>query len=199
MGAATMIQTHHGRRVPRPDLLKARSWLVVQGHEFPDNLFYDVDNQIWYEPLGDGTVARRLHALGGDADGRGARLHAEAHRPRLRKGRSFAVIEGGKWVGAARAAFDGTVGSQRNACRQPGLLTDDAFGEGWMLIVRPPATTGATALSPAPRSGGRSRPGSPEAPTRNAPVDRAPVAVRSYQSTTRAGSNPYVLVEASEP
>jgi glycine cleavage system H lipoate-binding protein len=28
----------------------------LQDSEFPDHLFYDFDSQIWYEPLGDGTV-----------------------------------------------------------------------------------------------------------------------------------------------
>jgi glycine cleavage system H protein len=28
----------------------------VQDNEFPDHLLYDIENQIWYEPLADGTV-----------------------------------------------------------------------------------------------------------------------------------------------
>jgi glycine cleavage system H protein len=54
------------------------------------------------------------------------------------KGRSFAVVEGGKWVGSARAAFDGIVIAHNKLLeRRPELLNQDAFGEGWMLIVRP--------------------------------------------------------------
>jgi hypothetical protein len=29
---------------------------LVEGIEYPEHLFYDLDNQIWYEPLPDGTV-----------------------------------------------------------------------------------------------------------------------------------------------
>ena len=51
--------------------------------------------------------------------------------------RSFAIIECGKWVGAARAGFDGiVVASNAELERQPKLLNEDAFGAGWMLIVR---------------------------------------------------------------
>jgi glycine cleavage system H lipoate-binding protein len=40
-------------------------------------------------------------------------------------------------VGAARAAFDGVVvAANPELERRPGLLNDDAFGTGWMLIVR---------------------------------------------------------------
>ena len=54
------------------------------------------------------------------------------------KERWFATIEGGKWVGAARAAFDGVVVAYNELLvRKPELLTKDAFGEGWMLVVRP--------------------------------------------------------------
>jgi glycine cleavage system H protein len=48
------------------------------------------------------------------------------------------MVEGGKWVGAARAGFDGSMVAHNEALvRKPELLTRDAFGDGWMLIVRP--------------------------------------------------------------
>jgi glycine cleavage system H protein len=54
------------------------------------------------------------------------------------KERSFAVVEGGKWVGAARAAFDGiVVAHNEGLIQKPELLAEDSFGAGWMLIVRP--------------------------------------------------------------
>jgi len=63
------------------------------------------------------------------------------------KGRYFAVIEGGKWVGSARAAFDGTVVAyNEELVLNPQLLNRDAYGEGWMLIVRPARTEWPDAL-----------------------------------------------------
>ena len=51
--------------------------------------------------------------------------------------KSFALIECGKWVGAARAAFNGTaIAANEDLERKPALLNEDAFGNGWMLIVR---------------------------------------------------------------
>ena len=50
------------------------------------------------------------------------------------------MVEGGKWVGAARAGFDGIVVAQNDALiDKPELLNRDPFGDGWMLIVRPTA------------------------------------------------------------
>jgi glycine cleavage system H protein len=109
----------------------------IDGVEYPDRFYYDVDNQIWYEPLPDGAVRAGFTpwatALMGDVlVFTPKRLGRE-----FEKGRSFAVIEGGKWVGSARAAFGGTVVSHNEALMEKPERLADSFGEGWMLIVRP--------------------------------------------------------------
>src|SRR5262245_41066035 len=109
----------------------------VDGKASPEHLYYDLDNQIWYEPLPDGTIRAGFTpnaiALAGDVlvfTPKRIGRDFEAQR-------SFATIECGKWVGAARAAFDGTVIAANVALEQrPKLLNQDAFGQGWMLIVR---------------------------------------------------------------
>ena len=66
---------------------------LVDDKEYSEHLYYDLENQIWYEPLPD------------------------------------AIIECGKWVSAARAAFNGVVvGANAELERKPGLLNEDAFG-----------------------------------------------------------------------
>lgn len=61
--------------------------------------------------------------------------------------KSFAVVEGGKWVGAARAAFEGVVvAHNERLLKKPELLNADAYGEAWMLVVRPAAADWAAAL-----------------------------------------------------
>ncbi len=110
---------------------------LVDGKDYPEHLYYDLDNQIWYEPLEDGTIRAGFTpisiALAGDVlvfTPKRVGKDFEAQR-------SFATIECGKWVGAARAAFDGVVvASNEELVRKPKLLNQDAFGAGWMLIVR---------------------------------------------------------------
>jgi glycine cleavage system H protein len=54
------------------------------------------------------------------------------------KGRSFATVESAKWVGAVRAAFDGTVIAVNDTLvRHPMIANDDCYGAGWMMLVRP--------------------------------------------------------------
>jgi len=116
----------------------ARSMARVQGHDFPDDLFYDIENQIWYAPLPDGTVRAGFTAWAAALMGEVLVFTPKRVGHAFERNRWFAMVEGGKWIGAARAAFDGTVvAHNEKVVDRPELLTKDSFGEGWMLIVHP--------------------------------------------------------------
>lgn len=109
----------------------------VQDHEFPDELLYDLENQVWYEPLPDGTIRAGFTPLAMALAGDVLVFTPKRIGRDFEKGRSFATIECGKWIGSARAAFEGVVVAHNALLeRKPGLLNTDAFGSGWMLIVR---------------------------------------------------------------
>jgi glycine cleavage system H protein len=110
----------------------------VQDHDFPEHLYYDIENQIWYAPLPDGTLRTGFTSWAAALMGEILVFTPKRLNHAFEKNRWFAMVEGGKWVGAARAGFDGTVLAHNEALiRKPELLTRDAFGAGWMLIVRP--------------------------------------------------------------
>jgi len=129
---------------------------LVDGKDYPEHLYYDLENQIWYEPLADGTVRAGFTPLAIELAGEVLVFTPKRIGRSFEAQRSFAIIECGKWVGAAHAAFDGlVVAANEELERRPALLNEDAFGRGWMLIVRPAAdswrdqlTTGA-AVGPA--------------------------------------------------
>jgi glycine cleavage system H protein len=109
----------------------------IQDHDFPEHLYYDIENQIWYAPLPDGTLRTGFTSWAAALMGEILVFTPKRLNHGFEKNRWFAMVEGGKWVGAARAGFDGTVLAHNEALiRKPELLTRDAFGEGWMLIVR---------------------------------------------------------------
>lgn len=110
----------------------------IHDHDFPDHLYYDIENQVWYEPLPDGSVRAGFTTWAASLMGDVLVFTPKRLNFDVEKGRSFAVVEGGKWVGSARAAFDGVVLAHNEALiRTSELLNADAFGAGWMLIVRP--------------------------------------------------------------
>ena len=112
----------------------------VNGHEYPEHLYYDVENQVWYEALPDGTVRAGFTPIAIELAGDVLVFTPKRIGREFEPQRWFATIECGKWVGAARAAFAGTVvAANAELERRPRLLNVDAFGSGWMLIVRPAA------------------------------------------------------------
>jgi glycine cleavage system H protein len=112
----------------------------IQEHEFPERLLYDIENQVWYEPLADGTLRAGFTSWAASLMGDVLVFTPKRLGHSFEPNRWFAMVEGGKWVGAARAAFEGVVVAHNETLvDRPGLLTSDSFGEGWMLIVRPTA------------------------------------------------------------
>ncbi len=110
---------------------------LIEGKEYPEHLYYDLDNQVWYEPLDDGTIRAGFTPIAIELAGEVLVFTPKRIGRPFEAQRSFATIECGKWVGAARAAFGGTVvAANEDLARRPKLLNEDAFGKGWMLIVR---------------------------------------------------------------
>ncbi|MGA8155687.1 MAG: hypothetical protein WB822_05620 [Rhodoplanes sp.] len=106
--------------------------------DYPNDRFYDMNNQLWYEPLADGTVRAGFTPWAAALMGEILVFTPKRIGRDFEKDRSFAVIEGGKWVGTARAAFDGVVvAHNEDVIDRPELIGEDAFGAGWMLVVRP--------------------------------------------------------------
>jgi glycine cleavage system H protein len=106
--------------------------------EFPPHLLYDIENQIWYEPLGDGTIRAGFTRWAANLMGEILVFTPKRLNFDFERERSFGVVEGGKWVGSARAAFDGVVVRHNERLnRTPELLNQDPYGQGWMLVVRP--------------------------------------------------------------
>jgi glycine cleavage system H protein len=100
---------------------------LVDGEEYPEHLYYDPENQIWYEPLADGTIRAGFTPLDIALAGEVVVFEAQC---------SFAIIECGKWVGADGAAFNGVVVTANAELeRKPGLLNEDAFDRGGMSAM----------------------------------------------------------------
>jgi glycine cleavage system H protein len=112
--------------------------VTLRDSEFPDDLLYDIENQIWYTPLDEGLVRAGFTQWSANLMGEVIVFTPKRLGRDFEKNRSFAIVEGGKWVGATRAGFDGVVVAHNELLeRRPGLLNTDPYGEGWMLVVRP--------------------------------------------------------------
>jgi glycine cleavage system H protein len=111
---------------------------VVRGCNLPDELLYDVENNIWYRDNGDGTVTVGMTAVAAAMAGQLVAFTAKKAGRKVEAGKSCATIESGKWVGPAKLAFDAEVTEVNRAlASDPKLANSDPYGAGWMVKVRP--------------------------------------------------------------
>lgn len=112
---------------------------LLHGCDLPDQLYYDVPNHIWYEPIAPARIRMGMTSVAiGLADNRIFAFTPKRPGRDLDKGRSFATIESSKWIGPARAAFDGrVVEANDDLIDRPSTLVDDPYGAGWMIVAEP--------------------------------------------------------------
>ena len=111
---------------------------TVRGCNLPDDLLYDVQNQIWYRELEDGTVRIGMTAVATAMAGRLVAFTPKAVGKDVKAGKSCATIESGKWVGPAKVACAGTVAVvNEKMVASPATANEDPYGEGWLLALKP--------------------------------------------------------------
>jgi len=119
---------------------------VVNGCPLPDDLLYDVENQLWYRELGDGLVEVGITAVAVAMAGQVLAVTPKRAGRRIEAQQACAVVESGKVVGSARVACAGLVErSNEPLMERPSLLNSDPYGAGWLVVMRPDDWTGAKA------------------------------------------------------
>ena len=111
---------------------------IVRGCEMPDDLLYDVENNIWYRENEDGTVTLGMTMVAAAMAGELVAFTAKKAGKAVKAGRSCATVESGKWVGPAKIAFDAeVVDNNADLNANPKLANSDPYGDGWMVKLQP--------------------------------------------------------------
>ena len=122
---------------------------LVRGCNLPDELQYDVDNNLWYRDEGDGTYTVGMTMVAIAMAGKLVAFTAKKVGKSIAAGKSCATIESGKWVGPAKLGFDAEiVAVNDNLSVDPTLANSDTYGAGWMVRVKPAETGAAGGLTP---------------------------------------------------
>ncbi|MAH85629.1 MAG: glycine cleavage system protein H [Rhodospirillaceae bacterium TMED8] len=110
----------------------------VRGCHLPDHLLYDVENNIWYEDQGDGTVKIGMTSVAAALAGQLVAFTPKRVGRSVKPGKSCATIESGKWVGPAKVAPGGEViAINESLIDKPDMVNEDPYGTGWFVIIRP--------------------------------------------------------------
>ena len=111
---------------------------IVNGCFLPDDLFYDVENQLWYRSLPNGLVEVGMTAVALAMAVALVAITPKRANRRIEAGQACAVVETGKLVSSARIALSGFVErSNESLLEQPWVASADPYGAGWLVTVRP--------------------------------------------------------------
>ncbi len=111
---------------------------VVRGCEIPEDLLYDVDNNVWARVEDDGTVTVGLTSYACALAGQIVYYTPKKVGKAVKKGKSCATVESGKWVGPVKSPVAGEIVAVNDAvAANPGLINSDPYGEGWVVKLKP--------------------------------------------------------------
>ncbi|HRY06985.1 MAG TPA: glycine cleavage system protein H [Hyphomicrobiaceae bacterium] len=111
---------------------------TVRGCNLPDDLLYDVANNIWFREMGDGTIKIGMTAVATAMAGQLVAFTPKKKGKAIAAGKSCATIESGKWVGPAKSAAGGeVVAVNDDLVANPKIANEDPYDKGWMILLKP--------------------------------------------------------------
>lgn len=112
--------------------------------EFPDDLRYTADHE-WLRPSDDETTVVGVTDYAQDALGDVVYVGLPDVGRSVRAGEPIAEVESTKSVSDVFSPLTGEVVAVNEALREaPELINRDPYGEGWIVAIRPAASTDET-------------------------------------------------------
>jgi len=116
---------------------KRKKMSKENGCELPEDLYYLIEKHVWARPDG-GEVVIGLTDVAQNLAKTIISVSLKAAGKPVKKGRSLATVESGKWVGPVPCPVEGEVlAVNERLAGTPGLLNSDPYGEGWVARVAP--------------------------------------------------------------
>ena len=110
--------------------------MEIQGYNLPDDLVYE-ENHFWVREEGE-LLVMGMDDFGQQMAGEIVYIQLPEEGKRLKKGKSFAKMESGKWLGKVFAPVNGELAEVNEELEMnPGLINEDCYGKGWMYKIRP--------------------------------------------------------------
>ncbi|MDA8117994.1 MAG: glycine cleavage system protein GcvH [Actinomycetota bacterium] len=110
---------------------------TLNGCNIPEDLYYVVEKHVWARPDGAEVVVGLTDVAQNMAKTIISVTAKGAGKP-IKRGKSVATVESGKWVGPVPSPVEGQVVAINDALvANPGLLNSDPYGEGWIARLAP--------------------------------------------------------------
>ena len=108
--------------------------------DFPADLLYHVEHQVWARVDAPDRVTVGITALGIKLSGEVYMCRAKPVGTAVEQGRAIGVVELAKSIVSVKAPLSGAVvETNPRLAQQPELVHRDPYGEGWIARLRPSA------------------------------------------------------------
>lgn len=108
------------------------------GCNLPDDLYYSVENNVWTRLLDNGRVELGLTDIAQSMAGSVIHCLPKKAGKAVKKGKSVATVESGKWVGPVKTPFSGEIVESNAAVEaEPALLNRSPYKQGWIVRLQP--------------------------------------------------------------
>jgi glycine cleavage system H protein len=110
----------------------------VKNCNLPDDLHYNVENNVWARKEADGTVTIGMTAYACALAGEVVAYTPKKVGRSVELNKSAATIESGKWVGPVKTPVAGEVVAINEAVSaNPKSINADPYGSGWLVKLKP--------------------------------------------------------------
>ena len=111
---------------------------IVRGFEFPDALWYLLDQDTWVRLDSSGDAVVGITALGAHISGDFMEFIPRPPGTLVEQGRSLGALEMSKVIRSSRSPIAGEILEINPDVRaSPRLINDDPYGAGWLVRLRP--------------------------------------------------------------
>jgi glycine cleavage system H protein len=110
--------------------------MEIQGYKMPDDLYYE-ENHHWIRVEGD-ILVMGMDDFAQQMAGEIVYVQLPFEGKKLVKGKKFAQVESGKWLGKIMAPVNGVlIDSNTDLETNTTLINEDCYGKGWMFKIQP--------------------------------------------------------------
>lgn len=111
---------------------------AVRGCNIPEDLAYNIENNVWARKESDGSVTIGLTSYACSLAGEIVAYTPKKVGKEIAQDKSCATVESGKWVGPVKTPITGEITKINDAVSaKPGLINKDPYGEGWVVKMKP--------------------------------------------------------------
>ena len=106
--------------------------MIIEGCEFPDDLYYDIENDIWVSVIDDKLYRVGLTLPFFYKVGKPTRIKPRPANTVVNRGSSLATIETPIYVGAVYSPLNGKINRTNSTID----ITKDPYGSGWIVELQ---------------------------------------------------------------